>query len=50
MTGKLIHLRDDEVSQMVNLYNKLRFVEELPLRVQTAFEKIQEQENYEEEE
>ena len=43
----LIHLTNDEVYQMVKLYDLLRdidMIDDLHLRVQTAFEKIQEQE------
>ena len=43
----LIHLTNDEVYHMVKLYNHLRdidMIDDLHLRVQTAFEKIQEQE------
>ena len=43
----LIHLTNDEVYQMVKLYDLLRdidMIDDLPLRVQTSFEKIQEQE------
>ena len=43
----LIHLTDEEVYQMVKLYDHLRdidMIDDLHLRVQTSFEKIQEQE------
>ena len=43
----LIHLTNDEVYQMVKLYDLLRdidMIDDLPLEVQVAFEKIQEQE------
>ena len=43
----LIHLTNDEVYQMVKLYDHLRdidMIDDLPLEVQVAFEKIQEQE------
>jgi hypothetical protein len=43
----LIHLTNDEVYHMVKLYNHLRdidMIDDLHLRVQTSFEKIQEQE------
>ena len=43
----LIHLTNEEVYQMVKLYNHLRdidMIDDFHLRVQTAFEKIQEQE------
>ena len=43
----LIHLTNDEVYHMVKLYDLLRdidMIDDLHLRVQTAFEKIQEQE------
>ena len=43
----LINLTNDEVYQMVKLYDHLRdidMIDDLPLEVETAFEKIQEQE------
>ena len=43
----LIHLTNDEVYHMVKLYDHLRdidMIDDLPLEVQVAFEKIQEQE------
>ena len=43
----LIHLTNDEVYHMVKLYDHLRdidMIDDLHLRVQTSFEKIQEQE------
>ena len=43
----LIHLTNDEVYHMVKLYDLLRdidMIDDLPLEVQVAFEKIQEQE------
>ena len=43
----LIHLTNDEVYQMVKLYDLLRdidMIDDLPLEVEIAFEKIQEQE------
>ena len=43
----LIHLTNEEVYQMVKLYDLLRdidMIDDLPLEVQVAFEKIQEQE------
>ena len=43
----LINLTNDEVYQMVKLYDHLKdidMIDDLPLRVQTSFEKIQEQE------
>ena len=43
----LINLTNDEVYQMVKLYDLLRdidMIDDLPLEVQVAFEKIQEQE------
>ena len=43
----LINLTNDEVYQMVKLYDLLRdidMIDDLHLRVQTSFEKIQEQE------
>ena len=43
----LIHLNNDEVYQMVKLYDLLRdidMIDDLPHEVQVAFEKIQEQE------
>jgi len=43
----LIHLTDEEVYQMVKLYDHLRdidMIDDFHLRVQTSFEKIQEQE------
>ena len=43
----LIHLTNDEVYQMVKLYDHLRdidMIDDLPLEVEIAFEKIQEQE------
>tara|TARA_B100000700_G_scaffold308765_1_gene386890 strand:+ start:563 stop:709 length:147 start_codon:yes stop_codon:yes gene_type:complete len=43
----LIHLTNDEVYQMVKLYDLLRdidMIDDLPLDVETSFEKIQEQE------
>ena len=43
----LIHLTNDEVYQMVKLYDLLRdidMIDDFHLRVQTSFEKIQEQE------
>ena len=43
----LINLTNDEVYQMVKLYDHLRdidMIDDLPLEVQVAFEKIQEQE------
>ena len=42
-----IHLTNDEVYHMVKLYDHLRdidMIDDLPLEVQVAFEKIQEQE------
>ena len=43
----LIHLTNDEVYQMVKFYDHLRnidMIDDCHLRVQTSFEKIQEQE------
>ena len=43
----LIHLTNDEVYQMVKLYDHLRdidMIDDLPLDVEIAFEKIQESE------
>ena len=43
----LIHLTNEEVYHMVKLYDHLRdidMIDECHLRVQTSFEKIQEQE------
>ena len=43
----LIHLTNDEVYQMVKLYDLLRdidMIDDLPLEVEIAFEKIQEHE------
>tara|TARA_R100000152_G_C6610379_1_gene64441 strand:+ start:230 stop:502 length:273 start_codon:yes stop_codon:yes gene_type:complete len=43
----LINLTNDEVYQMVKLYDHLRdidMIDDLPLEVEIAFEKIQEQE------
>ena len=43
----LIHLTNDEVYQMVKLYDHLRnidMIDDLPVAVEIAFEKIQEQE------
>ena len=42
-----IYLTNDEVYEMVKLYNHLRdidMIDDLPLDVETSFEKIQEQE------
>ena len=43
----LIHLTNDEVYHMVKLYDHLRdidMIDDLPLEVEVAFEKIQESE------